>query len=167
MSLSPARPSLWPPVSPPSWTVDAELSAVGFGLAVGLTTRSISTDLWLEGFGFGISFQLAPPLPDLSEPGPGGWFAGGPEVEGYIAGWLPVGRAGFVVLVGVSLQEMAWVPPWSPSAALAPLVDIEPETRADVHLTGGAGFGVEGSGWRLYLSLHSRRGFVVGLTILP
>jgi hypothetical protein len=46
-------------------------------------------------------------------------------------------------------------------------VDIEPETRADVHLTGGAGFGVEGSGWRLYLSLHSRRGFVVGLTILP
>jgi hypothetical protein len=167
VSLSPARPSLWPPVSPPSWTVDAELSAVGFGLAVGLTTRSISTDLWLEGFGFGISFQLAPPLPDLSEPGPGGWFAGGPEVEGYIAGWLPVGRAGFVVLVGVSLQEMAWVPPWSPSAALAPLVDIEPETRADVHLTGGAGFGVEGSGWRLYLSLHSRRGFVVGLTILP
>ncbi len=166
VSLSPARP-VWPPISPPAWTVDVELPAVGFGLAVGLTSRSISTDLWLGGVGFGMSVQLAPPLPDLTEPGPGGWFAGGPEVEGYIAGWLSLGRGGLVVLVGVSIQEMAWVPPWSPSGALAPLVDVEPETRTEVHLTGGAGVGVGASGWRLYLSLHSRRGFVVGLTILP
>jgi len=167
VTLSRARPALWPPVAPPPWAVDGELPALGLGLGVGLTSLSFAADLWIEGLGVGVSFQPAPPLPDLTEPGLGGWFAWGPEVEAYLAGWLSLGRAGAIVLLGLSAQEMAWVPPWFPSGTLAPLVDVEPETRTEVRFTWGAGLGVSGSGWRAYLAWHSRRNLVLGFTLAP
>jgi hypothetical protein len=166
VTLSRARPPLWPPAHP-AWTVDGELPSLGIGLAVGLTSLSIGADLWFEGLGFGVSVRPAPPRPDLTLPGPGGWYAWGPEVEGYLAGWLPIGRAGGLVLVGLSAQEMAWVPPWSPAGGLVPLVDIEPETETEVRLTWGAGLGVSGPGWRAYLLWHSRRNLVLGFVLTP
>jgi len=167
VTLSRARPALWPPVAPPSWTVDGELPALGVGLAVGLTSLSFAADLWIEGLGCGVSVWPAPLLPDPDEPGPGGWFAWGPEVEGYLAGWLPIGRAGVVLLLGVSAQEMAWIPAWTPAAALLPMVDVEPETATEVRLTWGVGLGASGDGWRAYLAWHSRRHVVLGFVLIP
>lgn len=162
VTLSPARPALWPP----AWT-GAELPALGVGVAVGVTSVSGAADLWIGRLGLGLSFQPPPPPPDLTAPGPGGWFAWGPEVEGYVAGWLSLGRAGALVLVGLSAQEMAWIPPWAPSGPLAPLVDVEPETRTQLRFTWGLGLGVSGAGWRAYLAWHSRRGFILGFAFGP
>ncbi len=162
--LSRARPVPW---APPARPADGELPPLGVGLAAGLTSVSLAADLWFLGLGFGVSFRPAPPFPDPAAPGLGGWFPWSPEVEGYLALWLPLGRAGVVGLLGLSFQEMAWVPSWTPSGALVPLLEVEPETRTEVRLTGGIGFGVAGSGWRAYLLAHSRRGLVLGLTLTP
>ncbi len=167
VALSPARPVLWSPVAPPTWIAEGDLPAPGIGLAAGLTSLSIAADLWIEGLGCGVSLRPSPPIPNLNEPGPGGWFAWGPEVEGYLVGWLALGRVGAVILLGLSGQEMAWVPPWFPSGTLAPQVVIEPETRTEVRITWGVGLGVSGSGWRAYLLWHSRRNLVLGFTITP
>ncbi len=167
VALSPARPALWSPAAPPTWIAEGDLPAPGIGLAAGLTSLSIAADLWIEGLGFGVALSPSSPLPDLTAPDPGGWFAWGPEVEGYLVGWLSLGRVGAVILLGLSVQEMAWVPPWFPSGTLAPQVVIEPETRTEVRFTWGAGLGVSGSGWRAYFLWHSRRNLALGFTITP
>ncbi len=167
VTLSRARPSLWPPVPPSPPSMEGELPALGVGLAVGITSLSIAADLWVEWLGLGVSLRPGPPLPDLSLPGPGGWYPWGPEIEGYFAGWLSLGPVGGLVLAGLSVQEMAWIPAWSPSAALVPMLEIEPETRAEVRFTWGVGLGVNGAGWRAYLLWHCRRNVVLGLTLGP
>ncbi|MBC7220728.1 DUF4384 domain-containing protein [Candidatus Bipolaricaulota bacterium] len=165
LTLAAARPSLWGPVPSPSWA--GESPPLGVGLAVGITSLSIAVDFWGERLGLGVSLRPAPPRPDLTQPGPGGWYPWGPEIEGYFAGWLSLGPGGGLLLAGLSVQEMAWIPAWSPGATLAPLLDIEPETRAQVRLTWGIGLGVSGAGWRAYLLWHCRRNIVVGLTLGP
>lgn len=165
VTLSRARPALWPPAVPLPRPATEPLPSLGVGLAVGLD--SLAGDLWLGGLGFGGSFRPAPPRPDLTLPGPGGWVPWGPEVEVYLAGWLPLARAGGFVLAGLSAQEMAWVPAWAPAAALLPMVDVEPETATEVRLTWGVGLGASGDGWRAYVLWHSRRALVVGFTVIP
>lgn len=164
IALSRARPALWVP-SGPTPRADGDASALGLGLAVGLD--SVGADLWANGLGFGVSVRPNPPLPDLTEPGPGGWFAWGPEVEAYLAGWLSLGPLGALVLGGLSAQEMAWIPPWSPSGLLIPQVVVEPETRFEVRLTWGVGLGARGAGWRAYVLWHARRGIVLGFVLTP
>ncbi len=165
VTLSRARPSLWTPVAPSPWPPDGTLPALGVGLAVGLD--SLAGDLWLDGLGFGISLRPGPPRPDLSLPGPGGYVPWGPEVESYLAGWLPVGRGGGFVLAGLSFQEMARPPAWTPSGTTQPMVDVEPETETEFRFTWGVGLGASGSGWRAYLAWHSRRHMVFGFVLTP
>lgn len=165
VALSRARPSLWTPPTPSPRPVDGDVPTLGLGLAVGLD--SVAADLWAEWLGIGMSLRPGPPLPDLSLPGPGGWFPWGPEVEGYFAGWLSLGPIGALILGGLSVQEMAWIPAWYPAGSVTPSVEIEPDTRYEVRLTWGVGLGVSGSGWRAYLLLHSRRNLVLGFTITP
>ena len=163
VTLSRARPSPRTPVTPSPRPPDGTLPALEVGLAVGLD--SLAGDLWLDGLGFGLSLRPGTPLPDLTMPGPGGWLPWGPEVEGYLAAWLPLGRGGGLILAGLSVQEMAWLPAWSPSGAVAPLVDVVPETETEVRFTWGGGLGVSGSGWRAYLAWHSRRHVVFGFVL--
>lgn len=165
VSLSPARSVPRPPVVPPVWTVDGSLPGLGVGLAVGLD--SVAGDLWVEAVGVGMSLRPAPPLPDLTRPGSGGAHPWGPEVEAYVAGWLSIGRIGLAVTLGLSIQEMAWIPPWAPAGALVPQVVIEPETWSEVRPTWGAGLGVSGTGWRAYFLWHSRRSLVLGFVLTP
>lgn len=163
VTLSRARPSLWPPTTPapqPGPTIPGRL---GITLGVG----SPGVELWLGNIGFGISATSPPPRPDLTVPGPGGWFPWGPEVEAYLAGWLQGKALGLVVLGGVSAQEMAWIPAWMPAGALLPMVDVEPETSTEVRFTWGVGLGASGDGWRVYLAWHSRRGLVLGFAFGP
>ncbi len=86
LTLAAARPSTWGTVSSPSWAGEGEFPPLGVGLAVGITSLSIAVDFWGERLGLGVSLRPAPPRPDLTQPGPGGWHPWGPEIEGYLAG---------------------------------------------------------------------------------
>jgi len=165
VTLSRARPPLWPRVGPFPRDPTEPLPPVGLGLAAGLD--SVATDLWFGGLGLGVSLRTAPPRPDLAAPGLGRQFPWGPELEAYIAAWLPVDRAGGLILAGISAQEMAWIPAWSLTAAVVPKVDVEPETETEFQFTWGVGLGVGESWWRAYLLWHSRRGVVVGFVFGP
>ncbi|GAB4307144.1 MAG: hypothetical protein Kow0097_07150 [Candidatus Bipolaricaulota bacterium] len=91
LTLSPSRPSprpSWPPAGGAA-EIDVEASV---GVAVG--ADSVALDLWLGGLGFGASVRPAPPRPDLTQPGPGGEYPWGPELEAYLALWVPFGRGG-------------------------------------------------------------------------
>lgn len=162
--LSRARPAFF---TPPTGSAEGELPPLGIGLAAGLRSFSLAAELWLDRAGLGVSLQPQPPLPDLTAPGSGGWSAWSPEVEGYIAAWLPVGRAGALALLGLSFQEMVWIPFWAPSGVLVPLLEVEPETRTQVRLTAAVGGGASGLEWRAYLLWHTRRGLVLGVTLTP
>jgi len=163
LTLAAARPSLWAPGPRPLWAVAGELPPLGVGLAFGID--SLAAELWLDVVGLGCAFRPGPSSPELTLPGPGGFVPVGPEVEGYLAMWLPLGRVGIVLVGGLSFQEMAWMPAWSPSTAVRPLVEVEPETELEVELAVGAGLGVRGSGWRAYLVWHCRRSIVLGFTL--
>lgn len=150
------RPSQGEPPKPENeGTFQPEL-----GLALGV--GSLAVEIWVEVIGFGLAVLPSPsPLP----PPAMGWVTVGPELEGYLGAWLPLGRLGGVVLGGLSFQETAWTPEWTGSSALAPLVEVEPEIRWRTSLTLGVGLGVSGSGWRTYLAWHNRRGIVLGFAL--
>ncbi|QAA76236.1 MAG: hypothetical protein BIP78_0470 [Candidatus Bipolaricaulis sibiricus] len=164
LTLSPSRPA-WPPLRPtlppsggaPQIDVDASV-----GVAVG--ADSIALDLWVAGLGFGASVRPAPPRPDLTQPGPGGEYPWGPEVEAYLALWVPFGRGGALLLGGLSAQDMAWIPAWSP-AAVRPQVVVEPEVWSQYRVTFGVGIGIVGDGWRGHVLWHNRRGPVLGFVL--
>ncbi len=162
LTLSPSRPPLRPSLPPPArWPeIDVEASV---GLAVGVD--SVALDLWVAGLGFGASVRPGPPRPDLTLPGPGGEYPWGPELEAYLALWVPFGRVGAVVLGGISAQDMAWIPAWSPPAAVQPQVVVEPEVWSQYRVTFGAGLGIASEGWRGHLLWHNRRGLVLGFVL--
>lgn len=135
---------------------------VGVGLAAG--RASLALELWVSRVGIGLAFSPAPPRPDPTLPGPGGEYPWGPEVEGYFSLWIPVGRAGPVVLLGLSGQEVAWLPGWAPTA-VAPQVAVEPETSLKPRVTFGIGLGLSAEGWRVQFLWHNRRGFVLGFVL--
>ncbi|MFH1609797.1 MAG: DUF4384 domain-containing protein, partial [Candidatus Bipolaricaulota bacterium] len=165
VTLSRARPSLWPPTVPTPRAPAGPPPPIGFGLAVGLD--SLAGDLWVGGLGFGLSLRMPPPRPDLTLPGPGGLVPWGPEVEFYLGGWVQGKAVGLLLLAGFSCQEMAWIPAWTPLGAVVPMVDVEPETETKFRFTWGVGLGASGSGWRAYLAWHSRRGPILGFTVTP
>lgn len=149
--LAPVEPTL-PGGEPPGVTL-------GVGFAAGLD--SLALEFWLGGIGLGVSARPAPPRPDPASPGPGGEFPTGPEIEGYLSFWVPLGRVGPVFLLGLSGQEVAWFPGWAPTA-VTPQVVVEPETWMKPRATFGIGLGLSGNGWRVQVLLHNRRGAVLG-----
>lgn len=162
LTLAPARPSPWAPWPPAGEGAGIDVGE-SIGVAVGLD--SVALDLWVGGFGVGMSVRPAPPRPDLTLPGPGGLYPWGPELEAYLALWIPLGRLGALVLGGMSAQDMAWVPAWSPPAAIRPQIAVEPEVGSQHRVTFGAGIGIAGEGWRGHALWHNRRGFVLGFVL--
>ena len=162
VALERARPLPWFP--PGLGEPVAETFGVGFNVGW-ISALSGGFDLWLDPVGLGLSLTAPPPRPDLSQPGPGGWFAWGPEIEGYVALWFQGTNLGVWGSVGLSFQEMAYVPSWYPMAR--PLVEVEPETDWEIRLTWSLGVGTGGEGWRAYVAWHNRRGVVVGFAVGP
>lgn len=161
LTLSPSRPSPRPSWPPAGGAAENDVEA-SVGVAVG--ADSVALDLWLGGLGFGASVRPAPPRPDLTQPGPGGTYPWGPELEAYLALWVPFGRGGVLLLGGLSAQDMAWIPAWSPTA-VQPQVVVEPEVWSQYRVTFGVGIGIAGDGWRGHVLWHNRRGFVLGVVL--
>ncbi len=151
-----------PPVESPLPGSEPPEITLGVGFAAGLD--SLATELWVGRVGLGVSARPAPPSPDPASPGPGGEYPAGPEIEGYLSLWIPLGRVGPVFLLGLSGQEMAWFPGWSPTAVV-PQVVVEPETWMKPRATFGIGLGLSGDGWRVQFLWHNRRGGVLGVVL--
>ncbi len=163
LTLEPAWPRplpIWTP-SRPGEGEPAKLD-LGVGFNVGwLSGFSAGVDLWTGPLGVGLAILSVPQRPDLSQPGPGGWFPWGPEVEIYLALWVQGANLGLWGSLGLAFQEMAYLPAWYP-AGLGPLVQIEPETDWEVRPTWSLGLGTGGPGWWTYVAWHNRRGLVLG-----
>ena len=138
---------------------------LGFTLGWG----SFGVEVWGKELAAGMAIRPGPPPPSTTEPGPGGWYPWGPEIELYGAGWLPLGKTnlGVMVLAGVSVQEMAWLPGWLPAASLQPAVEVEPETSLSLKPTLGIGFGGKAQAFRAYLAWHTNRGPILGVVFNP
>lgn len=138
---------------------------LGFSLGWG----SFGIEVWGKELAAGIAIRSGPPPPSTTEPGPGGWYPWGPEIELYGAGWLPLGKTdlGVMVLAGVSVQEMVWLPEWPLAESLRPAVEVEPETRLSLKPTLGIGFGSEARTLRAYLAWHTNRGPILGVVFNP
>lgn len=162
LTLARTQPSPWPPWPPSAGTADIDVEE-SIGVAVGVD--SVALDLWVGGLGVGASVRPAPPRPDLTLPGPGGLYPWGPEFEAYLVLWLPFGRLGALVLGGMSAQDMAWIPAWTPPAAVRPQLVVEPEVLNQRQVTFGVGVGITGEGWRGHVLRHNRRGLVLGFVL--
>ena len=160
ISLEPA-----PQVEPVLKVLSLGPVALGFSLGWG----SFGVEVWGKEFAVGIAIRPGPPPPSTTGPGPGGWYPWGPEIELYGAGWLSLGKTelGAMVLAGVSVQEMAWLPGWLPDASLQPAVEVEPETSLSLKPTLGIGFGSKAQGFRAYLAWHTHRGPILGVVFNP
>lgn len=147
--------------------VEGILTLEGLGLGVSLGRASLGVEFWLADLAVGMALKMGEPPPSPLEPGPGEWVPWGPEWELYLVGRLPLGEGGgMVVSLGISFQEWAWFPPWEPLGRLQPAVEVEPETRLQLHPTLAVGLGAWRRAGGAYLLWHSRRGPVVGFQIL-
>jgi len=138
---------------------------VPLSLGASLGQDSFGVEIWGEAIGLGVAVRPEAGV-SATEPGPGGWHPWGPEIEFYGVGWGKISRQiRAVVMVGIALREMAWLPEWNPQAVLFPKVEIEPKIELKHRPTFGLGLGFTGTELRLYLAWHSTRGLILGLVL--